>query len=90
MTSPSDKAQNQPKQPGSDLRETRMGTTVVGERGQVVIPKEIRDRLNLQPGTTLMVMNHDEKGPIILFPLEHMREFVAKMSEHISDVSSNV
>jgi AbrB family looped-hinge helix DNA binding protein len=41
---------------------TSHGTYKMGPKGQVVIPKLIRDRLRLKPGDRLMV--HDEQGEI--------------------------
>jgi AbrB family looped-hinge helix DNA binding protein len=65
--------------------EPLVGSTVVGERGQVVIPKEFRDKLDLQPGETLVVM-HNGSGPILLFPASHMQDFVQSMSDRIASV----
>lgn len=31
------------------------GMTTMGERGQVVIPKEIRDKINIKPGDKFLV-----------------------------------
>lgn len=48
------------------------GTTVMGERGQVVIPKQARELLNLKAGNTLVVLgdeNPTTKG-IALVPSE--------------------
>lgn len=38
------------------------GTARVGEKGQIVIPKEARDMFGLQPGDTLVLMADKEKG----------------------------
>mgnify|MGYP000126624230 CR=1 FL=1 len=45
-----------------------MSKTVVSRKGQVVIPKPIRDRLGLTPGTVLRVRIEGKK--VILEPLE--------------------
>lgn len=48
------------------------GTTVIGTRGQVVIPKSARDMLEMQVGDTLIVLgdtNPDTKG-IALVPAD--------------------
>lgn len=61
-------------------------STVVGDRGQVVIPKEVRDRAHLKAGSRLMVMHHQERGPIILLPMEHMKDFMEQMMKQMKDV----
>jgi len=54
------------------------GTVKVGERGQIVIPKEARDIFTINPGDTLMVLG-DEKRGIALVKAEKFRSFAAKM-----------
>lgn len=39
-------------------------STLVGERGQITIPKPIRDRLGITPGMALEV--HEEGGTILI------------------------
>jgi AbrB family looped-hinge helix DNA binding protein len=63
--------------------ECLMGATVLGERGQVVIPKDIRQRLGLRSGAKLMVLNM-KNGPIVLIPMEKMQSFVAQVNERVS------
>ena len=38
------------------------GTAKVGEKGQIVIPKEARDMFGLQPGDTLVLLADKKKG----------------------------
>jgi len=61
-----------------------MGSTVLGERGQVVIPKDIRERLNLKSGAKLLVMHHPN-GPIIIFPLEKMQSMLDTMTRQLTE-----
>ncbi len=65
-----------------------MDATVMGERGQVVIPKSIREQLKLAPGTRLMVM-HPKDGPIMLFPVEQMRQHLDLMSKNMMSLLDN-
>lgn len=66
-----------------------IGSTVVGERGQIVVPKEFRDKLELEAGETLIVMHHGT-GPILLFPAKQMQNFMQGMSEKIESVLKNI
>ena len=44
------------------------GTAKVGDRGQIVIPKEARELFGIQPGDTLLVLGEEDKGLIISRP----------------------
>lgn len=63
--------------------EQLIGSTVMGERGQIVIPKDIRDRMNIKPGAKMMVMQHGD-SPIMLLPVEQMREMIRQMSDRVA------
>ena len=39
-----------------------MSTIKVGIKGQIVIPKEIRNMFDIQPGTPLVIMADNERG----------------------------
>lgn len=44
------------------------GTAKVGDRGQIVIPKEARELFNIHPGDTLLILGEKEAGLIISRP----------------------
>ena len=44
------------------------GTVKVGEKGQIVIPKEARSQFGIAPGATLLVLGDDRHGIIITRP----------------------
>ena len=44
------------------------GTAKVGEKGQIVIPKEARSQFGIKPGDTLLVLGDDRHGIIITRP----------------------
>ncbi len=44
------------------------GTAKVGEKGQIVIPKEARDLFGIQPGDTLLILGDDATGIIVSKP----------------------
>ena len=43
-----------------------IGICKVGEKGQIVIPKEIRNMFNINPGDSVIVLCDKEKGIAIL------------------------
>lgn len=44
------------------------GTAKVGDRGQIVIPKEARDLFGIKPGDTLLLLGEEETGLIVTRP----------------------
>jgi AbrB family looped-hinge helix DNA binding protein len=55
------------------------GTATVGERGQVVIPADLRKELGMQPGDKLLIWKHPSGKGIMLFPVDSVREFMTMM-----------
>jgi AbrB family looped-hinge helix DNA binding protein len=53
-------------------------TVTVGEKGQIVIPKQARDVFNIKPGDTLIMLADDKKG-IAIPPKESFIELAAKI-----------
>lgn len=45
-----------------------VGTARVGEKGQIVIPKEARDQLGIRPGDTLLILTDPENGLVVSKP----------------------
>lgn len=37
-------------------------TATVGEKGQIVIPKQARDVFGIKPGDTLLILGDEERG----------------------------
>ncbi len=60
-----------------------LGSTVIGERGQVVIPKEFREKLGLEAGARLVVMQHGD-GPLCLVKADQMKDFMKAMYEKMN------
>ena len=59
-------------------------TVTVGEKGQIVIPKQARDVFNIKPGDTLVVLG-DEKRGLAIPPKELFEMFshaVFETQEH--------
>lgn len=54
------------------------GTVKVGEKGQIVIPKEARTVFGIQPGDTLLVLGDETRGIVVTRP-EVMRDVAARI-----------
>ena len=59
------------------------GTATVGTKGQVVIPSDARDDLNIQPGDRLYVVGSVEKKWIGFLKEDQLRELVEQLTENI-------
>ena len=54
------------------------GTAKVGDRGQIVIPKEARELFGIQPGDTLLILGETDVGLIISRP-EDLNDLADKL-----------
>lgn len=62
------------------LEDCFIGTATVGERGQVVIPADMRKKQNINTGDRLLVMNHPSGEGVVLMKVDALREFIAHMA----------
>ena len=58
------------------------GTARVGDRGQLVIPKDAREFYGIKPGETLLIHGDEENGMIVTKP-EVLRELAARILSQI-------
>ena len=49
----------------------------VGEKGQIIVPKEAREMFNISPGDTLMFLGDKERG-IALMKSDEVYELMSK------------
>jgi len=61
------------------------GAVTVGERGQVVIPVEVRKLYHIKSGDRLIVVAKSQ-GPIGLIPADHLNELLAHMTEALAEI----
>ena len=55
-------------------------TVTVGEKGQIVIPKQAREVFGITPGDTLILLG-DEKRGIAIPPKSRINAFAVKLME---------
>ena len=63
---------------GKKKQQRVFGTARVGDRGQIVIPKEAREYFGIEPGDTLLILGKSETGLIVTKP------------ETLSDLASQI
>lgn len=61
------------------------GATTLGEKGQVVIPAEAREKLKLKKGQKLLVFSMGH-GMIAFAKLEHLARFEEHMRKHLQTI----
>jgi len=59
------------------------GAVIMGERGQIVIPADIRKAFKIKPGDRLIVFAK-ENGPIGLIPAEKFSHFLNHMTKMLA------
>ena len=58
------------------------GTAKVGDRGQIVIPKEAREFFGIEPGDTLLILGKNETGLIVTKP-ETLNDLAAQIFQSV-------
>ncbi len=57
-------------------------TVTVGEKGQIVIPKQAREVFGIKPGDTLIVLGDEERG-IAIPPKAMLESFSSTIFENV-------
>ena len=60
------------------------GTAKVGDRGQIVIPKEARAYFGIEPGDTLLILGKHETGLIVTKP-ETLNNLATQIFQCVED-----
>ncbi|MHB8994238.1 MAG: AbrB/MazE/SpoVT family DNA-binding domain-containing protein [Armatimonadota bacterium] len=72
-----------------DLTSHFMGSVTVGERGQVVIPAEARERLDIQPGDKLLVFSHPAGWGVAFCRFDRMQEAQAELTHVLAEIETS-
>ena len=62
-----------------------LGLVTLNDKGQVVIPIEVRSLLDVKSGDKLMVMIHPSHEGIVLIKPDGLEKFAKKMLAQVSD-----
>ena len=66
------------------------GTALVGERGQLVIPADLRKDLNIKAGERLMIFAKIDRKMISIMREKDFSDFLQKASKIISKLENKV
>ncbi|NMA04929.1 MAG: AbrB/MazE/SpoVT family DNA-binding domain-containing protein [Acholeplasmataceae bacterium] len=61
-----------------------LGAAKVGEKGQIVIPKDIRDLFNIKPGDSLLLFADIDRG-IAIVPQADYMNFIQKVFDTVDN-----
>jgi len=61
------------------FKEKAFGSATVGERGQIVIPADLRETLNIKPGDRVMIFSKTDKEVISLMPAKDFTKFLEQI-----------
>ncbi len=75
---------------GGPFRGRMYGAVTVGERGQLVIPAQLRKALNIKSGDQLIVFAKIDKKMINLVPSKDFSEFLDKAEKFFSSLREKV
>jgi len=64
------------------------GTVKIGERGQIVIPKEAREVFDIKPGDYLMLVGDEDKG-IAIVKADPMKDLALKIMEDMDNIQDS-
>ena len=60
------------------MKDKFIGVAKVGEKGQIVIPKEARDMFDIKPGDSVVILCDKSKG-IAVLKADEIEEFADKV-----------
>ncbi len=69
---------------GKSKAQKVFGTAKVGDRGQIVIPKEAREFFGIEPGDTLLILGKTETGLIVTKP-ETLDDLATKIFNSVEE-----
>lgn len=59
--------------------------TKVDSKGRIVLPKEVRDRLGITPGTEVNI--HEEDGKVVVEPKDNPEQIIDRMDQLITETA---
>ncbi len=62
------------------------GSATVGERGQIVLPANLRKEFEIEAGDKLLVMGNPHMKGVMLVKAEVLGEMLGNFNQHVADM----
>jgi AbrB family looped-hinge helix DNA binding protein len=66
-----------------------ISVATVGTKGQIVIPQEVREKLNIASGDKVVILMREQHAAVIL-PMAGMSEWLDKMTANFDEIKNAV
>lgn len=66
------------------------GSVSVGDRGQIVIPVDVREALNIRPGDKLLIFKAPVKDALVVAKPESFEKHVQEMNEQAEKLREHI
>ena len=66
------------------------GATTVGQKGQIVLPADLRKERGIEPGDKLLVLMHEGGGPVLLVDADSVTLMLEQTGEALEKISKEV
>lgn len=66
------------------------GSATVGDRGQVVIPSEARQELNIEPGDKVLFMHHPIHKGLLIFKIDAVKDFLDEFTASVQKLEAKI
>lgn len=67
-----------------------VGTMTLGPKGQVVIPADVREMMNVKPGDKMIALYSQDKQIVGFSSEENMQVFINKMGSHFDALRQQI
>ena len=62
-----------------------LSVATIGTKGQIVIPRDIREKLGIGPGDKVVLMTRGEHAAVLM-PMDNVQEWVTQMTAGIDEL----
>lgn len=66
------------------------GVVTVGPKGQVVVPADVRESMNITPGDKLVALYLQDRKSVMFIPEQQAQEFVTRMGEQFAQFKESL